>query len=89
MVESSKITKQRKLITECKDQMRDLLPDIQPKFFDIFYENSKKTRLAFFNDPLVQLLWSRFRAQCKEDFSAYIKDVHAENMGKLKVKRFI
>ena len=53
MVESSKITKQRKLISECKDQMREWLPDIQPKFFDIFYENSKKTRLAFFNDPLV------------------------------------
>ena len=28
MVESSKITKQRKLIPECKEPMRDHLPDI-------------------------------------------------------------
>ena len=89
MVESSKITKQRKLIPECKEPMQRHLSDIQPKFFDIFYENSKRTRLAFFNDPLVQHLWTKFRTQCKADFSAYIKEIYAQDQGKLKVKRFI
>ena len=79
MVESSKITKQRKLIPECKEPMRAYLPDIQPKFFDIFYENSKRTRLTFFNDPLVQFLWSKFRNECKADFSDYIKEIYTQD----------
>ena len=76
MVESAKITKQRKLISSCKAPMRPFLNDIRPKFFDIFYENSKKTRVSFFNDPLVQFLWNQFKSVCKEDFNGYMREIN-------------
>ena len=59
MVESSKITKQRQLISSIKTPMRNYLAEITPHFFEIFYENSKKTRLSFFMNPLVQYLWTK------------------------------
>ena len=69
--------------------MRDHLAEIAPHFFEIFYENSKKTRLSFFVDPLVQFLWTKFRTECKQDFSDYIRVTCAQEQGKMKVKRFI
>lgn len=69
--------------------MRTHLAEITPHFFEIFYENSKKTRLSFFVDPLVQFLWSKFRSDCKQDFSDYIRVTCAQEQGKMKVKRFI
>jgi len=88
MVESAKITKQRKLISSCKAPMRPYLSDIRPKFFDIFYENSKKTRVGFFNDPLVQFLWSQFKNVCKNDFNNYVREIHAQDQGAIKVRKF-
>ena len=89
MVESSKVTKQRQLISSIKIPMKKHLTEITAHFFEIFYENSKKTRLSFFVDPLVQYLWTKFRENCKQDFSDYIRDTLSQVQGKVKVKRFI
>jgi hypothetical protein len=53
LVESQKVTKKRRLIPECEKVMRPYLKDIYFKFFHIFNENSKKTRIEFFRDPLI------------------------------------
>lgn len=65
------------------------LAEITPHFFEIFFENNKKTRRSFFVDPLVQFLWTKFRVDCKQDFSDYMRETGAQEQGKTKVIRFI
>ena len=61
IVDSPRITCKRKIIPECKERLGAYLRQIQPNFFDVFQENTKRTRLAFFSDKLIQFLWVKYR----------------------------
>lgn len=82
------MTKKRRLIPECEKVMRPILKDIYFKFFHIFNENSKKTRIEFFRDPLVQHLWSHYIKNCKQEFEKFIRQMRQQNMGEQRLDRF-
>lgn len=41
--------------------------EVMTKFYLVFNENKHSIRLSFFQDPMVQLLWSYFRQAKRED----------------------
>ena len=88
LVESYKVTKKRRLIPECEKVMRPFLKDIYFKFFHIFNENSKRTRIEFFREPLVQHLWNQYSHDCCNDFENFLKSMRAQPMGEQRLDRF-
>jgi len=68
--------------------MRPILKDIYFKFFHIFNENSKKTRIEFFRDSLVQHLWAQYIKNCKQEFEKFIRQMREQNMGEQRLDRF-
>ena len=57
---SHRITRHKRLIPEAKAFMGEHHKEILTRYYEIFNENSKNQRVAFFSDPVVQFLWSRF-----------------------------
>ena len=53
----------------------------------IYFENSLKKRNLFFGEPLIQHLWSLYRAECSDQFCAYLQEVSLQAHGKEKVLR--
>jgi len=52
--------------------MRPYLKEVYQKFFHIFNENSKKSRVLFFRDSLVQNLWRFYMSFCQKEFEEFI-----------------
>ena len=57
---SHRITHKKRLIPEAKDLMGEYAKEIRSEYYEIFNENSKSQRVAFFSDNIVQFLWSKF-----------------------------
>ena len=60
---SHRITRHKRLIPEVKALMGEHHKEILTRYYEIFNENSKNQRIAFFLDPVVQFLWSKFSAK--------------------------
>lgn len=89
MVESSKITKERKLIQQVQIKLGSHCQSIKQNYFNIYFENSSKKRLIFFCEPLVQYLWGLFRQKCANVFREYIAEVTTLYQGKEKVLKLV
>ena len=89
LIESSKITKDRKLLPEIEVQLHPHCDIVKKNHFNIYFENSSKKRLIFFCEPLVQYLWSIFRAKCANIFREYITEVKTHYQGKEKVIKLV
>lgn len=88
VVESQHVTKKRQLIPECAKIMQPFLPDIYLRFFHIFNENCKRSRVEFFRDPFVQTLW-RFFVQSSSEFGEFFEQLKVQKDGGMRVKRLL
>ena len=89
LVESAKVTRERKLVKEVYDYLGPYAPTIRQNYFNIYFENSSKKRLVFFCEPLVQYLWTIFRDRCANIFREYIAEVNTQIHGKEKVRKLV
>ena len=62
---------------------------IKPNFFEIFHENTKEARIAFFSDKLVQFLWTKFKNERKQEIKDHIEQLYEQEHGQLKVWRLM
>lgn len=88
VVESYKVTKRRRLVPSCEKVMLPFLHEIYFKYFHIFNENSKKTRVTFFSDPMVQHLWEMFRTRSPESFKECVTAMQTQPLGAERLERF-
>ena len=70
---SHRITHKKRLIPEAKDLMGEYAKAILSEYYEIFNENSKSQRVAFFSDNIVQFLWSKF-SQREGDRISHMKE---------------
>ena len=89
LIESSKITRDRKLVPEIMHKLGKHCQNIRQNYFNIYFENSSKKRLIFFSEPLIQHLWSLFRSNCGNVFREYIAEVTTHPQGKEKVIKLV
>ena len=89
LIESSKITRERRLVKEVQDKLGPHCQTIKQNYFNIYFENSSKKRLIFFCEPLVQFLWSLFRDKCANVFREYIAEITTHFQGKEKVLKLV
>ena len=61
MIESAKITKERRLSQEVLAKLGPHSHSIRDNYFNIYFENSVRKRFVFFAEPLVKYLWGLFR----------------------------
>ena len=72
MISSHRVVWRKTLIFECKLLMQPYISDIWPIFFKIFSETSHKLRLRFFADPLIHVLWNKFRVEKAYEINDYL-----------------
>ena len=89
LIESSKITRDRKLLPDVQEQLKPHCQSVKQNYFNIYFENSSKKRLIFFCEPLVQYLWTIFRNRCANIFREYISEVNTHYQGKEKVIKLV
>ena len=53
-------------------------------YFEVFNENSFKQRKAFFSDPIIQFLWSRFIKNIATKFTEYLMQISGKDMDESK-----
>ena len=58
--------------------------DVWLNYFEVFNENSSNQRRAFFSDPLIQYLWSKFRANYRLQLEQYISKIRNSDMDESK-----
>eukprot|EP00353_Schmidingerella_taraikaensis_P004260 CAMPEP_0185584146 /NCGR_PEP_ID=MMETSP0434-20130131/30435_1 /TAXON_ID=626734 ORGANISM="Favella taraikaensis, Strain Fe Narragansett Bay" /NCGR_SAMPLE_ID=MMETSP0434 /ASSEMBLY_ACC=CAM_ASM_000379 /LENGTH=165 /DNA_ID=CAMNT_0028203719 /DNA_START=566 /DNA_END=1063 /DNA_ORIENTATION=+ len=61
MIESSKVTMERRLSNEVQEKLGEHAISIRDNYFNIYFENSVRKRFLFFSEPLVKYLWGLFR----------------------------
>lgn len=61
MINSHRITRNKRLVPEAKKIMGRSAGAIWEKYYEVFNENSHKRRSVFFKDPAVQFLWFKFQ----------------------------
>ena len=72
-----------------KEKLGPHCKGIKQNYFTIFFENSKAKRINFFQQPLIQELWSMYRTQCKNDFSEYFQRVKISELGQVKLQKLL
>ena len=70
---SYRYTRRRTLIQQLRDLAGRHENELMRKFYFVFNENKNQIRVDFFKDPMVQLLWSKFRNASKDEIEATIK----------------
>jgi len=53
-------------------------------YFEVFNENSSNQRRSFFSDPIIQYLWSNFRANYGFQLEQYLYKIRASDMDEVK-----
>jgi hypothetical protein len=75
LVESHKMTQAISTMPAYKEALAPYSPRILDTFIHTFKENSKKSRLAFFADEFVQVLWLKFKSECEAQCAEYFNEV--------------
>lgn len=63
---SHRYTRQRVLVQKLREIVGVHERELMSKFYLVFNENKNQIRLHFFQDPMVQFLWAKFRAARKD-----------------------
>ena len=61
---------------ECKKVMNKHPSHLWVDFFEIFNENSRKLRVKFFKNQLVQFMWARFRSEYRSQILDCLEKVY-------------
>ena len=69
------MTHERNITPEFIDRLGIHAESLKQNYFMIYFENSLKKRNLFFGEPLIQHLWSLYRAECSDQFCAYLQEV--------------
>ena len=66
------------------------LKETENLFSGIFVDNNTKIRRAFFKEPLIQTLWSKFRLAKGSEISDYIASIDVDQHGnKINREKFL
>ena len=55
----------------------------------IYFENSSKKRLSFFQERLIQHLWGMYRDECADQIRSYLDLVRQQAHGQEKVIKLV
>lgn len=72
MVSSHRIVWQKKLIPIVSEMMAPYKKEIWLLFFRMFNETSHKKRKLFFSEPIIKVLWEKFRMIKANDIRQYL-----------------
>lgn len=86
MVSSHRIVWRKSLIPICKEMMQPFIKEIWPLFFKIFNETSHKYRLLFFSEPIIHVLWNKFRHSMSHEIKQYLHKVSKNTSSTLSQK---
>lgn len=71
-VQSAKVTRDRNLTPEFIARLGPHLQQLKQNYFMIYFENSSKKRLSFFQERLIQHLWGMYRDECADQIHCYL-----------------
>lgn len=89
MIDSAKITKERRLSPEVLAKLGPHALSIRDNYFNIYFENSVRKRFVFFAEPLIKYLWGLFRDQRQQVFREYFSEILTQQQGKEKVLKLV
>jgi len=72
MMSSHRIVYRKSLRPAFQVMMAPYEEELWPLFYEIFIDNSRKQRVQFFSDPLVQFLWAKFKIGAHRKIREYL-----------------
>ena len=81
LVNSHRIFKQGQMDGQFQTELAPFKDSIWDQFYSIFNDNSLHRREAFFQEPLIEFLWTKYRRHCAKEIRQTINELNFSDRG--------